>query len=182
MFTLGGDIATATHLVVLGVALIAAFTDVREGLIPNWLTLTALVVAPIVHGVIDGTRGLLASVMGLLICSLVPLIIFYRKGMAGGDVKLFAAIGAIGGYELGLEVQLLALVCASIYALGQLAWNGRLLHSLTNSLFLGLNPVLPKRYRRSMSTALMHRIRLGAAILLGALIAVSGHHQELWIA
>ena len=181
MFSPGSETDLVAHLVVLGVALVAAFTDVRTGLIPNWLTLTALAVAPIAHGLVGGMRGLFASVMGLLICSLVPLIIFYRKGVAGGDVKLFAAIGAIGGYALGLEVQFLALICASIYALGQLAWNGRLFHSLTNSLFLGLNPILPRRWRRPMSSALMHRIRLGAAILLGAFIAVSGHHQELWI-
>ena len=181
MFTPGGDTDPAAHLVVLGIALIAAFTDVRRGIIPNWLTLGAIVIAPIVHGMVGGFGGLLASVMGMLICSLVPLIIFYRKGMAGGDVKLFAAIGAVGGYALGLEVELLALVCASIYAVGHLAWNGRLFHSLTNSLFLGLNPILPKRWRRTMSSALMHRIRLGAAVALGAFIAISGHHRELWI-
>ncbi len=78
-------------------------------------------------------------------------------------------------------MEFLALVIASIYALGYLAWNGRLFHSLTNSLFLSLNPVLPKRYRRRMSSALMHRIRLGAAIALGAFIAVSGEHRELWV-
>lgn len=181
MFTPGSDTDPVAHLAVLGVALIAAFTDVRRGVIPNWLTLPALAIAPIAYGMVDGMRGLLASVMGMLICALPPLIIFYRKGMAGGDVKAFAAIGAIGGYAVGLQVEFLALVVASIYALGYLAWNGRLLHSLTNSLFLGLNPVLPKRMRRRMSSALMHRIRLGAAIALAAFIAVMGEHRELWI-
>ena len=156
------------HGAILTLAAVAAFTDVRWGLIPNWLTLPPLVLAPFTHGVIVGTRGLLSSVLGLLVCSLVPLLVFYRGGMAGGDVKLFAALGAVSGLYLGLELQFLALVCAAIYAIGHLAWNGRLLNSLGNSLFLGLNPILPRKWRRTLSPELMHRIRLGAAILLGS--------------
>jgi len=169
------------QVAVIALVGIAAFTDVRGGVIPNWLTLPPLVVAPIAHGLVDGVRGLLASVLGMLICALVPLLVFYRGGMHGGDVKLFAAIGAVGGLYLGLETQFLALVAASVYALGQLAWNGKLLSSLASSFFLGLNPVLPKRMRRTIAPELMHRIRLGAAILLGAAIAVAEKHRELWV-
>jgi len=168
------------HGVIVGLLAIAAYTDVRRGEIPNWLTLPPLVLAPLAYGVVDGTGGVLSSVMGLLVCALVPLIIFYRGGMAGGDVKLFAAVGAIGGLYLGLEIQFLSLVCASIYAIGQLAWDGKLLGSLASSFFVGLNPILPRRWRRTIPPALMHRIRLGAAILLGACIAIAGHHRELW--
>lgn len=174
------DLDLISHGVILTLAAIAAFTDVRKGEIPNWLTLPAIVLAPIAHGVVGGGSGLLASLLGLLVSSLVPLLIFYRQGMAGGDVKLFAAIGAVGGVMVGVEVQFLSLVAASIYAVGQLAWNGQLLRSLLSSLFLGLNPVLPRRFRRTIPTELMHRIRLGAAILLGAVIALAGHHPHLW--
>jgi prepilin peptidase CpaA len=180
MFTPGAGSDLVAHAAVLALALVAAVTDVRKGVIPNWLTLGALVLAPLASGLADGSRGVLASLLGMLVCALAPLVIYYRGGMAGGDVKAFAAIGAIGGYELGLTVQLLALVCASIYAVGYLAWSGRLLASLGNSLRLGLNPVLPRRWRRPMSSALMHRIRLGAAIFLAASIAVAGEHPELW--
>lgn len=168
------------HGVVLALAAVAAFTDVRKGEIPNWLTLPVLVIAPIAHGVLEGGRGLVASLAGVLVCSIVPLLIFFREGMAAGDVKVFAAIGAAGGVYVGLETQFLSLVAASIYAVGQLAWNGKLLRSLGNSLFIGLNPILPRRYRRAIPRELMHRIRLGAAILLGAAIALAGHHRAVW--
>ncbi|HJL17692.1 MAG TPA: A24 family peptidase [Sandaracinaceae bacterium LLY-WYZ-13_1] len=169
------------HATVLGLAAVAAFTDTRRGEIPNWLTLPALALAPIAHGWTDGFGGVLYSLIGMLVCALVPLLLFYRGGMAGGDVKLFAAIGAVGGIYVGLEVQFLSLVIASIYALGQLTWNGKLVRSLQNSLFLGLNPVLPRRWRRTLSPELMHRIRLGAAILCGAAITIAGHHRGLWV-
>ncbi len=169
------------HVVVLCLVGIAAITDVRSGIIPNWLTLPPLVIAPIAHGMVGGIRGVLDSVIGILVCSLVPLLVFYRGGMAGGDVKLFAALGAIAGLYLGLEAQFLSLVAASIYAIGQLAWNGRLLNSLGNSVFIGLNPVLPRRFRKTIAPELMHRIRLGAAVLLGTSIAIFEKHRELWI-
>jgi len=168
------------HIVVLALVGVAAFTDVRWGLIPNWLTLPLLAIAPIAHGMVDGIRGVLTSVLGILVCSLVPLLVFYRGGMAGGDVKLFAALGAVGGLYLGLEAQFLSLVAASIYAVGQLTWNGRLMGSLGNSVFLAFNPVLPRKYRRTIAPELMHRIRLGAAVLLGTTIAVAEKHRELW--
>ena len=168
------------HGAVLVIAGIAAFTDVRRGEIPNWLTLPILALAPIGHGLAAGFSGLLDSLIGLLVCALVPLILYYREGMAGGDVKAFAAIGAVGGVYLGLEAQFLSLVAAAIYALGQLAWNGRLASGLGNTVFVGLNPVLPRRWRRTIPVELMHRIRLGAAILLGTAIAVIDKYPELW--
>ncbi len=168
------------HGVILALAGVAAFTDVRRGEIPNWLTLPVLVGAPVVHGVLSGAGALMSSLIGLLVCAIVPLIIYYRQGMAGGDVKVFAAIGAVGGVYVGLEAQLLSLVAASFYAVGQLAWNGQLVRSLGNALFISLNPVLPRRMRRTVPLELMHRIRLGAAILLGSIIALAGHHRDLW--
>lgn len=168
------------HGVLLALAGVSAFTDVRRGQIPNWLTLPVIVIAPVAHGILGGTRGLLDSAIGLLVCAIVPLLIFYREGMAGGDVKLFAAIGAVGGVTVGLEAQFLSLVVASIYAVGQLTWNGKLVTSLGNSLFLTLNPVLPRKLKRTIAPELMHRIRLGAAILFGTSIAIAGHHRELW--
>lgn len=180
MLGVSGIDAVILHGIVLVIAVIAAATDVTRGIIPNWLTLPIIVGAPIVHGVIDGAGGLLRSVMGLLVCALVPLLIWYGKGMAAGDVKVFAAIGAVSGLEVGLGAQFMSLIVAAAYAVGQLAWNGRLLRSLGNSVFIAVNPVLPRRHRRKVPREMLHRIRLGAPILLGSLIALAGQHRALW--
>jgi prepilin peptidase CpaA len=168
------------HGVAFGLAAIGAVTDVRRGIIPNWLTLPVLVLAPLLHGLNGGVQGFLGSLLGLLVCAAGPLLLFYFDAMAGGDAKLFAALGAVGGVQLGLEAEFLSVVAAAIYSVGQLAWNGKLLRSLGNAVFLALNPVLPRRFRRTIPRELMHRIRLGAAILLGTSIALLGHHRELW--
>lgn len=166
---------TAT-LIAYGIAVlvtaIAAVTDFRKGEIPNWLTLPPLVIAPIVFGAIDGSEGLFRSGLGILVCGAVPLLLFRMGGMAGGDVKLFAAIGAITGAFVGLQAELLAFLFAALFALGRLAWQGKLLSTLGNTLFLGLNPVLPKKHRREVQPELMSKIRLGIPILAGTLASV----------
>lgn len=175
------EVEPIVHGAVLGLAGVAAFTDVRAGVIPNWLTLPPLLLAPLAHGLVGGVSAFLASLLGLLVCAVGPLLLYYVDAMAGGDAKLFAAIGAVGGVQLGLEVEFLAVVAAAIYSVGQLGWNGKLLRSLGNAVALAFNPILPRRLRRTVPRELMHRIRLGAAILLGSLIALAGHHRWLWV-
>ncbi len=85
-------------LVGLGIGLlIAAFTDIRESRIPNWLTGSLAFFGVSVHTIVDGWPGFLFSVQGMAI-GLLCLIFFYIKGgMGAGDVKLLAAIGAVLG-------------------------------------------------------------------------------------
>jgi hypothetical protein len=78
---------------------------------------------------------------------------------------------------VALEGEFLGLLVASIYALGRLTWDGKLFRTLGNMVFLGLNPILPKRWRRTMSKELMERIRLGGAIFGGLALAVLGRFQ-----
>lgn len=172
-----------TLLVLHGAAVLvtaaAAITDARTGHIPNWLTLPPLVVGPVLHGLVDGVWGLGLSMAAILFCGLVPYLLFRRDAMGGGDVKLFAAIGALTGPVVGLEAQLLALVAASVWALGRLTWRGRLFQTLRNALFIAVNPVLPKRWRREISTELLEAIRLGGPIFTGTLFAVLSHFPLL---
>ena len=183
MAGLGPDPALIPYL--YGVAVLmtaaAALTDARSGHIPNWLTLPPIVIGPLVHGMTGGVSGLLGSLLGLVVCGAVPLLMFWRGGMAGGDVKLFGAIAAVCGLDVGLESQFLSFVVAGIYALGRLAWQGKLLQTLGNSVALGLNPILPQRFRRTIAPELLHSLRLGGAIFAGTLIAVYGRLQTFFL-
>ncbi len=163
------------------IAAIGAVTDLRTGHIPNWLTLPPLVVAPLVLGLVGGLHGFVGSLFGILVCGLVPYLLFRRGGMAGGDVKLFAAIGAVTGYDLGLEAELLAFIAAALFSLVLLAWNGKLISTLLNSVFLGLNPILPRRWRREVKPELMSSVRLGGSIFAGTLVAVLLRHTALFM-
>lgn len=160
----------------LAIAATAAVTDHRTGEIPNWLTLPPLAIAPVAFGVLGGAWAAAASLGAALVCGLVPYLLFRRGAAGGGDVKLFAAVGALTGVNVGLEAELLTLLATAIVTLGQLAWRGRLLATLSNSLFLALNPVLPRRHRRAVAPELMTMVRLGGFALLGTAAALYGRY------
>jgi prepilin peptidase CpaA len=91
---------------------IAFFTDIRHRIIPNWLTFTAVISGIIFHLMAEGMTGLFFSACGLF-CGFGILFILYLMGALGaGDVKLFAAIGALAGVEFVMN----SIVYAMIYA------------------------------------------------------------------
>lgn len=168
---------------VLGLALVlaatSAVTDYRTGHIPNWITIPPIFVGPLLHGLVDGGEAALSSLLAMVICGAVPLLMFWRQGMHGGDTKLFIAIAALCGTQTGLEAQLLAFVVGTIYAMGRLAWEGKLLATLGRTLYLGLNPILPKSWRKAPTPELMQKLRLGGAIFAGLLLSVVGRYQNI---
>ena len=174
------------RIAALGVVAIAAFTDARRERIPNWLTLPAIAFGPLFWLFADFYWGGIRSLLGLVLCAAVPYWLFRRGAWAGGDVKLFAAIGALvggdyGGVGLGIEALLFTTMAAAAYALVRLAWEGKLLRTLANAFFLPLNPVLPKAWRREITPELMSRVRLGVPALVGTAVAVGLRYPTLWM-
>ena len=157
----------------LALTLPAAITDARSGLIPNWLTLPALAAVPLARGIVQGPGALGLSVLGACVCGLVPLLLFGLRAIGGGDVKLLAAIGALTGVRLGLEVELEGLMLCMLYGLGLLAFRGELLATLRRSLALLVAPLVPKARRKVPTAAAMTSVRLGPAIFLAAATCVA---------
>ena len=174
------------HALLVVVTIVAAVIDWRTGHIPNWLTLPLLVIGPVFWLIFDlRTTGHLElfywSLAGLVGCAIVPLIMWRKNAMGGGDVKLFMGIGAVGTLPLGIEAQLLACIAGALFALGRLAWQGKLFRTVGNAFYLGLNPVLPKKYRREIKPELMTMVRFGGAIAIGTALAVLLAHERLWL-
>lgn len=91
------------YIYILGVfILIAFYLDVRYYKIPNWLTMSGIMTGFIYHGIFDGFSGVLFSLLGVLAGGGILLLFYLFKGVAAGDVKLFAAIGAITGVQFTL--------------------------------------------------------------------------------
>jgi prepilin peptidase CpaA len=174
------------HALLVLVTVVAAVLDWRTGLIPNWLTYPLIVLGPVFWLVFDlSTSGELYlvywSLAGIVGCAIVPLIMWNRKAMGGGDVKLFMGIGAVGTLPLGIEAQLLAFMAGAVFTLGRLAWNGKFFRTVGNAFYLGLNPVLPKKWRKEISPELMTMVRFGGAIALGTSVAVLMAYDRLWL-
>jgi len=129
-------------LAALAVTAVASIYDLRTGHIPNWLTLGAWGFALGAHasvgalhfGAGEGVVALACSLAGAVVTALVPLLLYSRRGLGGGDVKLLAAVGALCGVSLGMDIELGACVVAALYAGAKLAHRGRLL-SATGAAF-----------------------------------------------
>ncbi|HEX4339108.1 MAG TPA: A24 family peptidase [Polyangiaceae bacterium] len=171
---------------------IAAFTDHRTGHIPNPLVATLAVAGVALQLVLglwgQGTvrRGVgdalanatFAAALGVVLCAMVPLLLYKVGAMGGGDVKLLGAIGLAAGPMLGLEIELTAFVVAVLYAGARLAYRGELLRLLGNSLALATNPMRAPEKRRPVPEALMTSLRFAPAVFAATLLSVLAHWGE----
>jgi prepilin peptidase CpaA len=167
----------------VAVSAIAAIVDYRTGQIPNWLTLGGIVagvVGHFVHGWVtrDIRTGLVEAafaVGGLVFCSIAPAVLYVKGGMGGGDLKLYAALGALCQPMLGIEAQMYSMIIAAIVAPARLAYQGKLFRVLGRSFALMLNPLRPAAKRREVPLEALTWFRLGPAIFGGTAVTLMIH-------
>lgn len=165
------------------IAAIAAVIDWKTGLIPNWLTLGPLAAAPLLHAALgfksEGASGagwsFGYSAAGALLCGLAPGLIFIAGGGGGGDVKLLMALGALLGPVVGLEAEMYIFVGATLYSMGWMAYEGKLMATLGRTFTLVINPFLPREKRRELPEAMMAELRFGPSMFVGTCLAVYLH-------
>jgi prepilin peptidase CpaA len=160
-------------LALLAITLVAAFTDARTGLIPNWLTLPTLALAPLVQLAVGGSHALVMSLVGCVVCGLVPLCLFRAGAMGGGDVKLLSGIGALAGPLAGLEVQLLAYNVLVAFALIALALRGELRAVLRRTWRLLVRGRSQRDPEATGAPEVLTTFRLGAPIFVAALTSAA---------
>jgi prepilin peptidase CpaA len=150
-----------------GVTLAAAWMDTKTGRIPNLLTLTSLPLGFLLGALADGLWGLGSAVLGAVFCLAVPYGLFRSSrgsAIGGGDVKLFAALGALLGPIAGLGVELAALLLLAAVALLVLTWRGQLLTSLKHSALLAVSWALPAAQQPGAAPVQLLTMRMGPAI------------------
>ena len=165
------------------VSAIAAVTDARTGRIPNVLTLPAAACGIVLHAALGGTREAVTSFAGLLLSGLVPWLLYRStrgRAIGGGDVKLFAALGALVGPSPGLEIELAAFVALSLFAMIRLTFRGELLRLLKNVVLVGVRPLVPRERRRPLDSLAMTELRMGPAIFAGVAAVIVADHAARW--
>jgi prepilin peptidase CpaA len=167
------------------VALVAAVADLRSGRIPNVLTVSTSLMGLTWHTVAHGLAGAVESLVALAVCIAVPGIVYRASqgnAIGGGDIKLFAALGALLGPMHGLEVELSAFLLIGVYALFSLAFRGQLGRTLIRALWVTVGLFLPRQRQKLRDDGVgMVSMRMGPAIALAVVTVLCLPYLALWL-
>lgn len=99
------------------VALAAGWIDYRSRRIPNWLTVTGVLIGIPLQLITNGLHGLRMGVEGMLLALICLLPLVLLRAMGAGDWKLMGALGAILGPVLMLFVLTAAVFVSGLMGL-----------------------------------------------------------------
>ncbi|HYR75682.1 MAG TPA: A24 family peptidase [Pyrinomonadaceae bacterium] len=133
-------VALAVMFIPLAIAI--AYTDVRYRRIPNRLVLATLIGGLIVNTVFGGWNGLLVSLGGSALAFGLMLMLHVFATMGAGDVKLFAAVGAIVGISHVLPTLMIVALTGGVLAVCKMIYARRVVTTMAGVLqfFYGLLP------------------------------------------
>lgn len=148
----------------------AAVSDVRRNLIPNRLTVPALILG-LAFGVVQGSWG--AALAGAGVAMLVALPLFFVRAIGGGDGKLFMGIGAFLGPVGLVSAAVYAGVAGGVMALAEAQRQGKVLSLLTRAWNLSVYWVTLGRYGNRADAGSQDSVTIpyGLALAAGALAA-----------
>ncbi|MGB7586082.1 MAG: prepilin peptidase [Terriglobales bacterium] len=127
-------------------AAIAGFTDWRSRRIPNWLSISGLVLGILVNSLARGRVGAKDSLLGagLGLAILLPFVLL--RSLGAGDWKLIGALGAFLGPFGLIKVLFATVLVAGVMALILVIWKrrmGQTLRNVAHLLAAGLSFHLP---------------------------------------
>lgn len=154
-------------------AIIITYYDVRYRRIPNVFVLATLVSGLIVSLIFGGLRGVLASVAGCLLAFMLMLALHIFGAMGAGDVKLFAAIGSVISVNLVVPTFVVVVMTGAVLAVFSMVRAGTVRATMQRVLHI-LVGFLPgwQMPRYDVPVDRCYTIPYGVAITLGTLISL----------
>lgn len=169
---MSGTLVQITLLIPL--AIIIAYYDVRYRRIPNPFVLATLISGIAINAISGGMTGVLASLSGCALGFVLMFMLHLFGAMGAGDVKLFAAIGAVTGAHLVLPTFLVVILTGGILAIISVIRAGALMMTMQRVLqiLVGLLPgwEMP---RFAVPADRKHTIPYGVAITIGSIISTA---------
>src|ERR1035441_5342604 len=123
--------------VLLVLVLGAAVYDVRYRRIPNWLSVSGVLIGLALNTFLyQGWPGLRLSLSGLVVAFGVYIVLYALRAMGAGDVKLMGAVGALVGWQDWFGIFLVAAIVGGVMALILVATKGRVKKTFWNVGFI----------------------------------------------
>jgi prepilin peptidase CpaA len=159
-------------VLLMPLAVIVIYYDVRYRRIPNLVVVAALVAGLCINTSFLGLAGTIASLKGLGLAFLPMFLMHIFGAMGAGDVKLFAAVGAVVGVALVPMTFVVVVMLGAALAVYSMLRSGTVFSTLHGVLriFVGILPgwEMP---RFAMPPDRSHTIPYGVAIMLGSVIS-----------
>ena len=155
-------------------AVIVAYYDVRYRRIPNPFVLATFISGVAINAISGGMHGVLASLAGCALGFTLMFVLHVFGAMGAGDVKLFAAIGAVTGAHLVLPTFVVVVLTGGLLAVVSIIRAGTLFTTMTRvlQLLVGLLPgwEMP---RFAVPADRRYTIPYGVAITIGSIISTA---------
>lgn len=155
-------------------AVIIAYHDVRYRRIPNPFVLATLAAGVSMNAIVGGMQGLYSSLTGCGLAFVLMFLLHIFGAMGAGDVKLFAAIGAVIGAHLVLPTFLVVVLTGGLLAVVSVVRAGTVVTTMHRVLqiFVGMLPgwQMPKF---AVPVDRKYTIPYGVAITLGSIISTA---------
>lgn len=167
--------ATLVNIALLiPLAIVIAYYDVRYRRIPNPFVLATLVAGVAINAIFAGLPGVAASIGGCLLAFILMFMLHIFGAMGAGDVKLFAAIGAVMGSQLVIPTFVVVILTGGLLAVVSMVRSGMVRTTMHRVLqiLVGMLPgwQMPKF---AVPTDRKYTIPYGVAITMGSIISIA---------
>ncbi|MGH7500910.1 MAG: A24 family peptidase [Longimicrobiales bacterium] len=164
------EFQTLTTIAFVAVMVAALGWDVATRRIPNALVLVGLLCALALRSAV-GPGALWSGMLGGTMAFAITLPLFALRAMGGGDVKLFAAVGAFLGPAAFLSAFVASALVGGVLGIGYAVRRGVLLPVMLGSKDLLVNAATLGRAgeRPKLGKAGALTVPYGAAIAIGSL-------------
>lgn len=167
--------ATIVNIALLiPLAVIIGYYDVRYRRIPNPFVLATLASGLAINFIFGGLAGLGGSVAGCILAFVLMFMLHVFGAMGAGDVKLFAAIGAVTGATLVLQTFVVVILTGGLLAVVSMVRAGLVITTMHRVLqiFVGMLPgwEMPKF---AVPSDRRLTIPYGVAITIGSIISTA---------
>ena len=168
------SIYAVTTSLLIPLAAVIAYYDVRYRRIPNPFVLAALVGGIAINLILGGIPGLFSSLAGCGLAFVLMFMLHVFGAMGAGDVKLFAAIGGIIGAPLVVPTFVVVVLTGGVLAVISMV-RSRMVVTTMHRVLQILVGMLPGWQMPKFAVPADRRFTIpyGVAITLGSIISTA---------